>query len=192
MNALTEAPSSQGLSQGRRPLPFTKPCLKPAMPPEAPLAMPTQSLRHYNQPRHQLRQGIEWKTWAARLLIFGGGLAVTLYGTAEMYGVVSIGGVTPLEWALLVLFVANFSWIALAFSSAFFGFLWMVFLAPKALPLPSKLNAKTAVVMPIYNETPARVFAAVQAIYEDVQATGLGEAFDWFFLSDTKIGRAHV
>ena len=39
--------------------------------------------------------------------------------------------------------------------------------------------------MPIYNEAPARVFAAVQAICEDVAATGLGEAFDYFFLSDT-------
>jgi membrane glycosyltransferase len=39
--------------------------------------------------------------------------------------------------------------------------------------------------MPIYNEAPARVFAAVQAICEDVGATGLGEAFDYFFLSDT-------
>ena len=39
--------------------------------------------------------------------------------------------------------------------------------------------------MPIYNEAPARVFAALQAIEEDVAATGLGDAFDFFFLSDT-------
>ncbi len=39
--------------------------------------------------------------------------------------------------------------------------------------------------MPIYNEAPARVFGALQAIYADVEATGLGAAFDWFFLSDT-------
>jgi membrane glycosyltransferase len=39
--------------------------------------------------------------------------------------------------------------------------------------------------MPIYNESPERVFAAVSAMHEDVQATGLGAAFDWFFLSDT-------
>ena len=39
--------------------------------------------------------------------------------------------------------------------------------------------------MPIYNEAPARVFAAVQAICEDVRATGLGDNFDYFFLSDT-------
>ncbi len=118
-------------------------------------------------------------------MIFGGGLLVTYYGTMEMYGVVSVGGTTPLEWALLVLFVANFSWIALAFTSGLYGFLWMLFFAPKAPPLPAALNARTAVVMPIYNETPARVFAAVQAIYEDVRATGLGDAFEFFFLSDT-------
>ena len=39
--------------------------------------------------------------------------------------------------------------------------------------------------MPIYNEAPSRVFSAVQAICEDVAATGLGDAFDYFFLSDT-------
>ena len=39
--------------------------------------------------------------------------------------------------------------------------------------------------MPIYNEAPARVFGTVHAIFEDVEATGHGAAFDWFFLSDT-------
>ena len=43
----------------------------------------------------------------------------------------------------------------------------------------------TAIVMPIYNESPERVFAAVEAMYEEVEATGLGRSFDWFFLSDT-------
>ncbi len=39
--------------------------------------------------------------------------------------------------------------------------------------------------MPIYNEEPHRVFAGIQAIYESVQATGEGAAFDFFILSDT-------
>ena len=39
--------------------------------------------------------------------------------------------------------------------------------------------------MPIYNETPSRVFGAVQAMMEDVETTGLADHFDWFFLSDT-------
>ncbi len=155
------------------------------MPPEARLPMPEQGLRRYDPPRRAVEGGIDVKTWLARLLIFGGGLLLTGYGTMEMYGVVSVGGVTPLEWALLVLFVANFSWIALAFTSALYGFAWLLFAAPKRPDVPARLEAKTAVVMPIYNEAPARVFAAVQAIYEDVQATGLGASFEWFFLSDT-------
>ncbi|MGH7005944.1 MAG: hypothetical protein ACREIP_18515 [Alphaproteobacteria bacterium] len=39
--------------------------------------------------------------------------------------------------------------------------------------------------MAIYNEDPARVFANVQAIYESVAATGEGQAFDFYMLSDT-------
>ena len=39
--------------------------------------------------------------------------------------------------------------------------------------------------MPIYNEAPSRVFAAMQAIVESVEATGLGPAFEYFFVSDT-------
>ncbi len=102
-----------------------------------------------------------------------------------MYEVVAVGGVTPLEWALVLLFVANFSWIALAFTSAIAGFVWLLLFAPRPSPAPAALREKTAVVMPIYNEAPARVFGALQAMMEEVQATGLGAAFEWFFLSDT-------
>ena len=86
---------------------------------------------------------------------------------------------------LLVLFIANFSWIALSFAAAVVGFLHLLFGAPKQPPLPETLNARNAVVMPIYNEAPSRVFGALQAIHEDVAATGHGDHFDWFFLSDT-------
>ena len=113
------------------PLACAEPQLGLPMPPEAPLAMPTQGLLRYDPPRARVRSGVDAATWLARLLIFGGGVALTVYGAMEMYGVVSVGGVTLLEWALLVLFVANFSWIALAFSGALYGFVWMLFFAPK-------------------------------------------------------------
>ena len=147
--------------------------------------MPTQSLRSHQAPRARSHRAPVGGTWLARILIFGGALAMTCYGATEMYKVVSVGGTTPLEWALLVLFVANFSWIALAFTSSLVGFVWILALAPKAPGIPEALRTRTAVVMPIYNETPERVFAAVQAMIEGVAATGLGHAFDWFFLSDT-------
>ena len=39
--------------------------------------------------------------------------------------------------------------------------------------------------MPVYNEQTARTFAALEAIHESVEATGLGAHFDYFILSDT-------
>jgi membrane glycosyltransferase len=158
-----------------------------AMPPEAPLAMPVQSLTRFsrNQQRKWMAPLLAHTPWAARLFVFGGALALTSYGGYEMFRVVGVGVITLLEWVLVVLFVANFSWIAVAFTSGVLGFFWLLFRAPTFGPLPKTLAKKTAVVMPIYNEAPARVFAAVQAICEDVEATGLSDAFDFFFLSDT-------
>ena len=55
--------------------------------------------------------------------------------------------------------------------------------APEALP--ALLSHRTAVVMPVYNEQTSRTYAALEAIYESVEATGLGDPFDYFILSDT-------
>ena len=159
----------------------------PCMPPEAALAMPPQSLSQFDpaERRRDARRHGRFGTLLARLFVFGGGLALTAYGAHEMYQVVAVGGVTFLEWALLILFVANFSWIALAFTNAIAGLFWMAFVAPRGQRFPETLCERTAIVMPIYNEAPARVFAALQAMFEDVETSGLGGVFDWFFLSDT-------
>ncbi len=149
--------------------------------------MPVQSLTRFSRKERRPWAAplLAYRPWAARLFVFGGALALTLYGAYQMYRVVEVGVITLLEWVLVVLFVANFSWIAVAFTSGILGFVWLLFRTPVPGLLPKSLAKKTAVVMPIYNEAPARVFAAVQAICEDVEATGLGEAFDYFFLSDT-------
>ena len=162
--------------------------VKPALPREAPLAMPVQSLYRFS--RKSRRRWLDARhmraPWIARLVAFGGMFALTSYGAQEMYGVVAVGAqVTTLEWALVVLFVINFSWIALAFTGSVVGFFYLLFGGRAQGPLPESLSVKTAVVMPIYNEAPARVFSALQAIEEDVEATGLSDAFDYFFLSDT-------
>ena len=184
MDGLTADPPIQAEDSAQR---FSDILTMPAMPVEFPLQMPTQSLSRFD--KSQRRQWVLAKNkctpWLSRLLVFGGALAVTAYGTQQMYMVVNVGGVTLLEWVLVGLFVANFSWIALSFTSAIVGFVWLLFFAPKPPGLPSSLSARTAVVMPIYNEAPSRVFGALQAMCEDVAATGLGEHFDYFLLSDT-------
>jgi membrane glycosyltransferase len=157
------------------------------MPAQSHLAMPVQSLSRFDKKsrRHWADPARAYTPWISRLFVFGGGLALTVYGASEMYGVVNVGAITPLKWALLVLFVANFSWISIAFTAGLLGFFWLLFRAPPPPALPATLRQRTAVVMPIYNEAPSRVFGALQAMMEDVASTGLGDHFDWFFLSDT-------
>jgi membrane glycosyltransferase len=51
-------------------------------------------------------------------------------------------------------------------------------LSPHLLP-------RTAVVMPVYNENPERVFAGLKSTYESLERTGFLSCFDLFLLSDT-------
>ncbi len=158
-----------------------------AMPPESPLDMPVQSLDRFSksEKRKRIAPHLHYSPWLSRAIVFAGGGLVTLYGGYQMYKVVEVGGVTVLEWMLLLLFLVNFSWIALAFSSGFLGFLSLLWRRSAKLSVPSELATRTAVIMPIYNEAPSRVFAAVEAIARDVAGTGLARKFDFFFLSDT-------
>ncbi len=160
---------------------------RPAMPPEQPLTMPTQSFERWSKSERRsfIDRRTRLSTWLARLVVFGGGAALTALGIWQMYLVVAVGGVTILEWPLLVLFALNFSWIALAFSSAVVGFLSLLRGINDRMEAPKALNERTAVIMPIYNEAPSRVFGSVAAMIEEVRATGLIAHFDFFFLSDT-------
>ncbi len=159
-----------------------------SMPGYAPLAMPAQSFRRFSSRdrRKWINPRLARPPVLPRLVIFGGALGLAAYGAYEMYKVVGVSAtITLLEWAMVILFVATFSWIALTFTSSIVGFVYLIMHVYRRPPLPTALTEKTAVVMPIYNEAPSRVFGAMQAILEDVESTGLGHAFDYIFLSDT-------
>jgi membrane glycosyltransferase len=158
--------------------------MEPAMPPERPLAMPVQSLRTWDGSRAHRPARPNHAPVLARLFVFGVGGALTAYGAYEMHAVVSVAGTTWLQWLLLVLFTVNFSWIALAFAGAILGFVALL-RRPRPAALPARLEARTAVVMPVYNESTARTFAALEAMRESIEATGFGAAFDYFVLSDS-------
>jgi len=159
---------------------------QPATPPESRLVMPVQSFRSWNaSDRRKPASPRDWTTpWLKRLFVFGGGLALTAYGAWEMYHVVSVSRTTSLQYVLLVLFTVNFSWIALAFTSAVLGFFGLLFNKGFSGRVET-LQHRTVVVMPIYNESSSRTFAALAAIRESVEATGLGGHFDYFIVSDT-------
>ena len=161
----------------------------PALPPEAPLAMPVQSLsdRPGRAPTPPTRPAM---LALRRLAVIGGAGLMTLFAGYEMYHVLNRNGANTLGLAVLGLFVVLFAWIALAFTSALGGF--GVLLARGGLglgiardgPLP-ELGVRTALLLPTYNESPSRVMAGLLAIHESLAATGRLAAFDLFILSDT-------
>lgn len=161
------------------------------LPPEAPLAMPPQALRGAQRDRsvrpHPARpRGLGLR----RLLVFGATIAGTAAAGFEMYKVFEVGGLTVLEAIVLALFIVLFAWIALSFVSACAGFV-LELLGPArtlgidaAAPRPP-IASDNALLLPTYNEDPRRVMARLQATYESVAASGEGERFDFFVLSDT-------
>src|SRR3954451_9154195 len=159
----------------------------PYLPPEAPLAMPVQSLR---EGARASRLPIALGSIAARrAFVFGIALALSVAAAYEMYQVLAVGGLTTLEAVILVLFVVLFAWIAFSFASLLGGIVALATgrIAPLEIgtgALPS-LATRSALLFPTYNEEPHRLLARVQAIYESVAATGSADGFDVFILSDT-------
>ena len=159
---------------------------EPPTPPEHRLSMPTQSLRVWSAAqRARLPRPAPRAPYLRRLFVFGGALLLTLYGAREMYEVVSVSRTTILQYVLLALFVVNFSWIAIAFTSAVLGFVTLLARRPTPDAPAPRLSTRTAIVMPVYNERTSRTFAAIEAIRSSVEATGQGDSFDYFVLSDS-------
>ena len=158
----------------------------PPLPPEVPLPMPSQSLRE--KPRSIRRpasspRGIGLR----RFLVVGGAAVLSAIAAYEMYLVLGGSGFTTLAAFMLLLFVALFSWIALSFTNSLAGFVSVLVGGGRRL-LSSKASlptTRTALLMPTYNESPARVMAGLQAIEESLRAAGVSDAFDFFILSDT-------
>ncbi len=160
-----------------------------ALPDDAPMAMEAQDLRA--RPPQPLRPVTAPRDLALRrLLVVGGAVAIAAYGTSEMNQVLNGAGTTPLGVVVVLLFAALFAWIALAWTSAVAGFFSLLRGGGLSLaiaregPLPV-LAQRTALLMPTYNEDPARVCAALQAMVEDLRRAERLAHFDVFVLSDT-------
>jgi membrane glycosyltransferase len=104
-------------------------------------------------------------------------------------------GITPQEIVLLVLYTLLILWISTSFWTATLGFWCLLIggdrrtigrLAPEPPGETDPSPLRTALVMPVYNEDPIRVFAGLRAIYQTLVATGRADEFELFILSDTR------
>jgi len=85
------------------------------------------------------------------------------------------------------LFVVLTAWIAVGFWSSVIGFFILIDQRRFGTP-PESLatgEAITAIVVPVYNESPRRVMAGLRATIESIQRTGRIELFHFYILSDS-------
>ena len=132
----------------------------PATPPESPLAMPVQDFRARPElafPR--LRNG--WRVWMARLVAFGGTAAIAIIGFQQMLRTFG-DSPTPMQWALLVLFVPTFAWVGFSFCNVLAGLF-----APRLTTPQGPNDARVAVVMPIYHEDAQKSIGLLTALSGD-------------------------
>ncbi|UEM23973.1 glucans biosynthesis glucosyltransferase MdoH [Skermanella mucosa] len=129
-----------------------------------------------------------------RALFLGPALFLTLLSAvlaAEAMG----GPRTGLDWVLVILFTLNLGWLALNGWQVVLGFV-VHCLGRRAFPpleraaagidVMTPPRARTAVVLPIYNEDVAAVFAAVAVMARSLERTGEVGRIDLFVLSDTR------
>lgn len=156
------------------------------LPREAPLDMPDQDFGKRGGGAHRARRGY----WIPRAALFAGSLVLTAAFGYELYGVLGLEQLTPIQLLFLVLSTIAFGWIAIGSLNAALGFL-PLFAGEKVdtIELPSPegpLTTRTALLFPVYHEEPADIAGTVQAIALELQSMGRADAFDVFILSDTR------
>ena len=118
-------------------------------------------------------------------------LAGLLYGLSQVLGA---GGWTVADGAIFVAFLFGAPWTVLGFWNAVIGF-WLLHgvddgmerVAPFAAAgdAPTPIAIRTAVLMTLRNEDPARAFHRLRVVKDSLDATGEGRWFDFFVLSDS-------
>ena len=151
----------------------------PAVPPDAPLNMRVQSLRKAPG-RPPLYTPL--RTHLARLIAFGGALAIGSLGTWHMLKAFGDGRSTLLQYVLLVFFALTFYWVAFSTTACLAGFLPLR--RPKSALDPN--GGKVALVMPVYGEDPAMTHAALLAMAQQIRQTAIAERTEIFIISDTQ------
>ncbi len=153
-------------------------------------SFPVQDLWRFDETARRARRRDPSAPWR-RLFIFGGAILITAYLTAELYHILSVGGLAQLEIVLIALFVANIAWLSLSFMTALAGFLVIVLRQPRSMLALDTIDetkpiaGRTAVLLCTYNEAPERIFGTALATIETLAETRHAQNFDVFIISDT-------
>ena len=176
------------IALGRASLqPGRPPAVAADLPPEAPLAMPAQSLAVARTVRPA-----EFSAPASHCTrAFIGAFVAIATGLGASWLLADLRGEmnASVQIVTAAIFILLFAWTAFSFATACAGF---VALARRARPLGlepgktrSSLASRTAILAPVFNEDVARVHGRLHAMCEDLCANGRASNFDVFILSDS-------
>ena len=129
-----------------------------------------------------------------RLLLLTAVLLQTAAATYFMLSVLPYNGGTWVEIGMASVFAILFSWISVGFWIGVFGFVLRrtggdrqsLMRQQNPETLAATAMARTAIIMPIYNEQVEDCLGRLKAVYLSVQRTGHLEFFDFYILSDTR------
>lgn len=120
-------------------------------------------------------------------------LATTAAATSRLWNVLRVDGLTASETIYLALFAILFAWISASFWMTFFGAYakWRG-LSDGSIVFPEdedhrlrNTSARTAILFPVRNEEPGRLFAGIKAVCDSLREWGVLDRFDVFVLSDS-------
>ena len=126
-----------------------------------------------------------------RFFFFSAIFGLTSIATWFMADLLWRDGISALEVTLLAVFVILFAHIAAGFCTALVGF-YVINRGGDSSRITATwaegevpMLAKTAIVMPAFNEDVSRVFEGLRVVFRSVQETKQLEHFDFFVLSDS-------
>ncbi len=161
---------------------------KPDLPPEAPLDMPVQDLRRLPPGGVEEPIGYVGPLVQRRLFLIVGSFLFGLLAAQGMFTPLRSDGIDWIDAGFFLLFFGLFAWIAFGFLTAVAGLFVMLGRGPMESVRRSPLvlpRARTAVLMPIYNEEVGAVFRRLRSMVESVEKVGAADRFDFFVLSDS-------
>jgi membrane glycosyltransferase len=129
-----------------------------------------------------------------RLFVLGVNGLVYLVMLGWLAASLGAGGWSVLRVAILLAFAIAAPWSVLGLCNAAIGFWLLHFhrdglatVAPfaRSAETDAPLRSRTAMLLTLRNEDPARAFARMRAMMASVATTGFADRFDWFVLSDT-------
>ncbi|HLL29105.1 MAG TPA: glucans biosynthesis glucosyltransferase MdoH [Xanthobacteraceae bacterium] len=134
-------------------------------------------------------------TLAHRRRIFSALSLLTLFGMGIWLGtILSADGFGSLDYLMLFAYFVAAPWFVIGFWNSAIGFAILQFARePNEIILPLALKAKdgdsilsrVAILMTIRNEDPRRAFKRLRTVKASLDATGFGDQFDYFILSDS-------